>query len=250
MKKHLIYSIFFLIYFSCQNPKNPTKQAGICLSFDDKSVNEWYELLPLFKKYNATATFFVTQPQELNDEEIQKLQQLEKAGFEIGFHGYHHKSAEHYIRKHSYKEYMETEIYPGIQFMDSIGVNCRSFAYPYGAQYWFTDYLLLRHFDAVRDVSPLNKEKDLTNIDAIFNDFRGDKSLSAIGIDNKTGLTISMINQAFDRAKKNREAVLLYGHIPTDEDRVKGYYFQKKFLEEILKSAQNKNLVFYTISGL
>lgn len=225
-------------------------QAGICLSFDDKSIDEWYELVPLFKKYNATATFFITKPYTLTDNEIQKLKTMEKEGFEIGFHGYHHKSAEHYIRNHSYKEYLQNEIEPGIRFMDSVEINCQSFAYPYGAEYWFTDYLLQKHFTTVRDVSPLNKEKDLTKIDDIYYTFNGKGSLSAIGIDAKTGLNMKMINKALNRTINNNEVLMLYGHIPTKKPKVKGYHFQVDFLEEILVSAQQKKLVFYTFSEL
>ncbi len=134
--------------------------------------------------------------------------------------------------------------------MDSIGIKCTSFAYPYGADYWFTDFLLLKHFKMVRDVSPLNTEKNLNKIDAVFYDFDGNRSLSAIGIDEKTGLDIKMIKTAFNRAIKNKEVLMLYGHIPTTDSTKKGYYFNVTFLENILSEAKNRNLKSYSFKDL
>jgi peptidoglycan-N-acetylglucosamine deacetylase len=55
-------------FLGCGSPSGKPGAGGIALSFDDHFIKEWYELRPLFQKYNAKATFFITCPDSLNAE--------------------------------------------------------------------------------------------------------------------------------------------------------------------------------------
>ena len=245
---------FYLLLIGCAfiscNNNNASKYPGICLSFDDRSVDEWFQLRELFNKNSVKVTFFITQPDSLNSAEVNKLKQLEQDGHEIGFHGNMHISPRQYIKEYSYADYMDNEINKGMRTMDSLGFNCVSFAYPYGAEYWFTDFLLLKKFDLLRDISSLKGEKDLTKMDGIYYSFNGDRTLSAIGIDVISGVNESMINKALQRAVNNKEVLLLYGHRPTDSKEAKGYSTKIELLNHIIRKAKENNMKFYTMKEL
>jgi len=49
--------IRFLFCWACDHSKE--RQAGIWLSFDDRSIEEWFELRPLFKNNNLQVTFLL-----------------------------------------------------------------------------------------------------------------------------------------------------------------------------------------------
>lgn len=236
------------LFFSCNN--NVARYPGICLSFDDRSINEWFELRNLFNENKVRATFFITQPASLDSIEIYKLKVLQNDGHEIGFHGNMHVLSEYYINENTYSDYLDREINRGMRTMDSLGFNCVSFAYPYGAKYWFTDFLLLRKFEFLRGVTPLNKEKDISKIDEIYYSFDDNQSLSALGFDAISGVTEGMIDIAIERSIDNQEVLLLYAHTPTTDEQDGGYYFNIDLLRHIIQQANKKKVGFYPMCEL
>jgi peptidoglycan/xylan/chitin deacetylase (PgdA/CDA1 family) len=248
MAKGLLYTLFVLTLISCK-PKE-VRQPGICISFDDRSIEEWYNLKGLLKKYNSRVTFFVTQFNSLDSTEIEMLRELENEGHEVGSHGALHVLSEYYIKEHSYNEYIENEIEASISAMRKSGFKPRAFSYPYGAKYWFTDMILLRKFEVLRGVEPINNEKDLTLIDDIYYSYDGDRTLSSIGIDKNNGLTREMLSKAINRALNNKEVLMLYGHSPITESDSEGYNFDLNELEYILNEAQKLNLKFIRYQDL
>lgn len=245
MRKTLLYIVLLTLVY-CR-PKTERK-AGICISFDDRSVKEWYAMAELLRKYRSRATFFVTQFDSLDSTDIRMLKELELDGNEIASHGAMHSVSEHYIREHGYREYVDKEIDAGIASMKRNGFNPKSFAYPYGAKYWFTDFILLRKFKILRDVEPMNNEKDLTLIDRIYYTYNGDRTLSSIGIDNNVGITNEMVDRAIQRALAKKEVLMLYGHSPTAQEN--GYHFDTVLLEHILCEADRNKLQFFTFEDL
>lgn len=248
MRKLLIL-IIGLFYLSCNSDK-PLRNPGICLSFDDRTVNEWFQLREIFNDNDVKVTFFINQPDSLNKQEISKLKTLEKDGHEIGFHGNMHVLSESYINEHSYSEYLNKEINQGVETMRSLGFNCISFAYPYGAKYWFTDFLLLRKFEFLRSVAPLNDEKDLTKIEEIFYPYNNQRTFSAIGIDANSGVNSNMIDRALERAKNNKEVLFLYAHKPTTSDKNIVYSFEIDILNHLINKAKEYQIDFVTMKEL
>jgi len=230
--------LFLLILFSC---KRETKRyAGICLSFDDRAVGDWYSIRGVLKEHEARVTFFVTQFDSLNSSEIGMLKELEKDGHEIGSHGALHINARDYILSHSYGEYIRNEVDPGISAMRKAGFEPKSFAYPFGTRFLFTDFLLSRKFKVLRGVAGITPGQDITSIDEVYYDFDNDRTVFALGIDQNAGVSAEMILQAMKRAKDKKEVLLLYGHSPINIT----------LLKFILTEAGKSNLKFFTMTDL
>jgi hypothetical protein len=248
MRKYFLF-LSVIILVNCNN-QSTERKPGICLSFDDKTIHEWFELRTLFKDNDAKVTFFITQPDSLTATEIEQLKILQQDGHEIGFHGNMHVVSEYYIKEHSYKIYMQNEIENGLTTMDALGFKCASFAYPYGATYWFTDYMLLKKFQHLRKVSPLNKTRDLSKLVNAYYAFDGNRTHHAVGIDYKTGITKEMIDAALERTIRNKEVFMLYGHAPSIKDDASEYSFDIELLQYILETANAKGLHFYRFEDL
>lgn len=129
----------------------PHLQPGIAMTFDDSYYNEWIEMLPIFEKYNARATFFISLRYPQYDSQCrEKILKLYNAGNEIGVHTVTHQHLSDYLRAHSLHDYYKTEIVPEIKFLNSLGINPTSFSYPYGEQNAESNKYLSRYFNKVR----------------------------------------------------------------------------------------------------
>ncbi|MEP6735027.1 MAG: polysaccharide deacetylase family protein [Chryseolinea sp.] len=245
---YLFYAVVVFGLSGCSEKQEP--HPGICLSFDDRSVREWYSLKNLLDSANAKVTFFVTQFDSLDSVEISLLKDLEADGHEIGSHGALHVISERYIKEHTYKTYLQNEVEAETSAMKKHGFKPSSFAYPYGAKYWFTDYLLLKKFKVVRAVERLNDSGDISLIDDIYYDFDGDRTISAVGIDHASGLKNDMITKAMSRAREKNEVLILYGHVPASAGDSSDYSFDVSLLRFILKEASRNNLRHYKTSEL
>ncbi|WMJ73692.1 polysaccharide deacetylase family protein [Cytophagaceae bacterium ABcell3] len=250
--RHGITSLLCLIVlFLCNCNKHQTdRQPGVCISFDDRFVDEWYEIKDLLDTYDAKVTFFVTQFDSLSPSEIDKLKALQDAGHEIASHGALHVISEHYIKEHSYKKYLDDEINHNIATMEKHGFPPKTFAYPYGAKYWFTDYLLKNRFNLLRGVASHNKEKDLSAVSKAYYRFEGNRVLDALGIDHLNNIPKDMMSKALQRAAAHHEVLLLFGHKPTHNPSSDSYEVDIEFLTFILKEAQQKGLKFYRFNEL
>jgi peptidoglycan-N-acetylglucosamine deacetylase len=239
--------LFFWIVILCSLTtckKAVKSEAGICLSFDDRTIFEWYGLLPLFDKYNARVTFFITEFDSLTNDEIEILRVFQKDGHEIGSHGAAHVQAESFIKANGYDEYLKTEVEQSLVSMRRANFNPTSFAYPYGSKYWFTDFFLLKRFQSVRGVETMNAERNIATINKIFHVSGTTRKFLALSFDRNTKLTSKMIGDAIQRAKRNNEVIFLYAHYPSQSDD--GYSFDLAVLENILSEAVAEGLRFYT----
>lgn len=254
---------FFLIIFtlsSCKEKPANSEKAGIAISFDDHFINDWYALRPLFKKYNARVTFFLTCPDSLTADEIVKIKQLQKEGHEIGFHGTIHGNATEMLKSQGAQKYIETELKPGLENLARIGIKPTSYAHPGGNHTDQADSILLASgFKILRDVA--QAERKLFGIPVyhfaprimnwIYYQFDNEKIVDALMIDEGTNISESEIKEALKKAKDTNKAIMLFGHQPLYKKPKNGEYgFSVAFLETILKEAKAQNLRFYTMSEL
>jgi peptidoglycan-N-acetylglucosamine deacetylase len=238
-------TISFLCY-SCGS--KPTVAPGVCISFDDRTIHEWSEMSHLFKRYDAKVTFFITQFDSLDKDEIELLTSLRNQGHEIGSHGALHVISEHYIKANGYKQYLADEVDSNTLAMTNAGFAPTSFAYPYGAKYWFTDYLLLKRFSAIRGVAANPKDGRLDQFDDIFVSAAADE-FDAVSFDYGSDLAVKDLRRAMARATQNNEILMLYAHCP-GSDESDPYTFDVSLLELILKEAYENKLRFYTVSEI
>lgn len=257
------FSGLFLIILSlssCHEKPTNAEKAGIAISFDDHFIDDWYALRPLFQKYNARVTFFLTCPDSLTSDEIVKIKQLQKDGHEIGFHGTVHGNATAMIESGGPEKYIETELKPGLKHLAEIGIKPTSYAHPGGNHTDRADSVLLANgFKILRDVA--QAERKLFGIPVyhfepsvmnwIYYPFNKEQIVDALMIDAGTNVSEKEIKEALKKAKKTNTALMLFGHQPLFEKPKNGQYgFSITFLETILKEAKAQNLKFYTMSEL
>ncbi len=258
MKKYITGSVLLLLslsilYFASNVHAKSRVQhtAGFALTFDDDNVEAWYGIRDLLKKYQTRATFFVTNVDNLSNQQIEMLFELESDGHEVGFHGKNHLDLNDYIRKASLDDYIRHEIITGVDEMAALGFDPTSFAYPGGSRNKSADVELLKYFKIIRGVSESQRHAPAHNVNQIgdvFYDFDGDRIVNGLGIDNHLQVSIEDLNSGFKRAVDNNEVLILYCHKPAYSDSA--YAININYLENILKNAREMNLKSFRISDL
>jgi peptidoglycan/xylan/chitin deacetylase (PgdA/CDA1 family) len=137
-KKYFLL-VISLILFSCSESddvltQQPNLQSGVVITFDDDFVDEWFAVNTILEPYDWKATFFVTRFNQLSASKIQKLKDLKNFGHEIGGHGLNHLNAPNFISANGTAEYLNQEIIPMQNLMNTNDLTTTSFAYPYGAR--------------------------------------------------------------------------------------------------------------------
>lgn len=123
---------------------------GLAFSFDDHDIRGWHALLPLFARYGAKVTFFISAYQTLDAEERSLLHELEAAGHAVEYHSTNHLDAAAYVSEHGAESYLADEILPGLTAMRADGFAPQVFAYPFGARSAASDEALRATFPLVR----------------------------------------------------------------------------------------------------
>ena len=239
-------------------PATPAHPPGIALSFDDRFINEWYQLRPVFRKYNAHATFYITQFDSLTPVEIRQLKTLQQDGHEIGCHGAIHTNSINYVRQYSMARYLRDEIQPALRSMKQHGFRPTSFAHPGGAHTNAIDNELLHYFVLLRDVAVAERtfwgvtvQWNVQLMPSIYYQFNGDPTVDALLIDEGAGLGMGDLRTAMQKAKQDGTALMLFGHKPYRRAvSPGGYGFLTERLDSILAESQRLNLRTYTMSDL
>jgi peptidoglycan/xylan/chitin deacetylase (PgdA/CDA1 family) len=126
--------------------------GSLALSFDDRSVAGWTALRPMFARYGARVTFFVSAYLDLTDDEHAQLHQLSDDGHDIEYHSTNHLDAVNYVAAHGMDAYIADEILPGLDAMRADGYPATIFAYPFGSRSAATDAALAHYFTRLRAI--------------------------------------------------------------------------------------------------
>jgi PKD repeat protein len=219
--------------------------AGVALTFDDKTIDQWFELRDLLQQNNTHVTFFVTLwGNDLDQDAIEKLRTLQEDGHEIAFHGYNHVNANAYLENHSIQQYLDYEIIPGIDVMNNAGFYPVDFAYPFGSENDTLTAALQANFVHVRGTDSF--------IDDPFLYAYGSNQLliEGTGIDDLTyGNTINDIYDAISNAKQEDKILILYAHEPV-QTVTENYTISHDRIEKILINVSQQDMKFYTVSEL
>ncbi len=249
-------AVLVAMFVSC-NRRRPA--GGVALSFDDRFIADWYALRPLFKEFGARATFYIN-GDTLSGEEIEMLQSLKEDGHEIGFHGTVHGDAGQILRHHGVEGYLSIEIWPGLNYLRSLGFDPVSYAHPGGTSTAATDSALLANgFVTLRKVS--KAERYFRGVKLyylppawmphIYYDFDGRKSFHSLQIDRETSLSVKEMAAALEKAGKKGKVLMLFGHQPLPKNPSPDQYgFETAFLRSILEESRKRGLKFYTMSEL
>ena len=132
--------------------RGEARTPGLALSFDDTSVRAWHDTLPLFERYGARVTFFISRYAVLYDEEKALVAALAAAGHDIAPHSVNHLDAPLYVEAHGLEPYLEREVWPSIDVLEADGYEVTSFAYPFGARTTEIDDAIKTRVPVVRSV--------------------------------------------------------------------------------------------------
>jgi|ETN01SMinimDraft_4_1059930.scaffolds.fasta_scaffold12764_4 peptidoglycan/xylan/chitin deacetylase (PgdA/CDA1 family) len=123
--------ISFFIFIVTSNKNNSESNSCLSLTFDDGYKNHYETVVPLLKKYNFTATFFIPTNHYkfgsdwlLNKSDIEELIFL---GHEIGSHSISHP----YLTNISYDELYKEVVISKKTLDEDFNISVKSFAFPY-----------------------------------------------------------------------------------------------------------------------
>ena len=85
-------------------------KGALVLSFDDRNLADWEKAIPLFEKYGAHATFFVTG--KIEGDAARVFTKLRDHGHSIGLHGPNHLNANEAAAVKGLSGYWNDEIAP------------------------------------------------------------------------------------------------------------------------------------------
>ena len=135
------------------SPVRGEEKGVLILSFDDRNFDGWVGAIPLFDKYGAHATFFVSG--EINNPIVRKLKVLRAHGHSVGLHGLRHADADAEIAAKGADRYYDEEIAKQKRTCDVCYVPVSSFGYPNGRRTEASDRLFFdRGFERVRCSAP------------------------------------------------------------------------------------------------
>ncbi len=133
------------------------KNGIVCFTFDDRNFDGWLEALPIFEKYDAHASFFVSGA--IDDGALLAIKKLHSAGHTIGLHTKNHTDAPEYFEKYGAEAYFKNEIEQQLQKLMNHGIIVKAFAYPNNKRTEETDYCLSKYFDRFRAGNANSDEK-------------------------------------------------------------------------------------------
>ncbi len=129
----------------------------ICFTFDDRNFEGWLNAIPLFKRYNAHGSFFISG--DIDNEALTAARTLHDAGHTVGLHTKNHVDAPEYFEKHGAEKYFKDEIQSQKEALEKNGVTVTSFAYPNNRRTDETDMFLSQFFKRFRAGNKNSDEK-------------------------------------------------------------------------------------------
>jgi len=221
----------------------PNAHAGVAITFDDNYVDQWYAIRPTLSKYNAHVTFFVSNFESLNQDQINKLKTLKADGNEIAFHGTYHTDVVDYLKSHSVQQYINYEIIPGINLMKNNGLTPVDFAYPNGSDDPAATQALEAYFGHIRDTY-------YGWDDTIYYQYGSNQAfIAGIGLDESYGNSMTDIYNGISKAKTDEKILIFYGHEPVASNPGE-YQTSYDRLDKTLKYVSDNNLKTFTISEI
>lgn len=215
------------------------KQPGIVLTFDDYSVDDWYNYLPTLDSFGVKATFYISNFNRLTPEQRVKLHAIQNRGHEIGFHTANHPDLTTYIQKYGINRLIEKEIEKGLALMNQEGFYPTSFAYPYGSRLPELDVHLWKYFKSLR---ALNGTKDFSK-SCTGSDYN--PLLYALVIDEKANKSIEVVDRLMEGAKSRGNTLVLCAHQINSKDS-RAYTVSDERLRHVLTHAVKLGMKFYT----
>ena len=235
------------------SPDRGQPKGVLILSFDDRNFDDWERAIPLFDRYGAHATFFVSG--EISNAVVRTMKKLRAHGHSIGLHGLRHADADREIAAKGAERYYEDDISRQKRMCDVSYVPVCSFGYPNGRRTEETDRLFFnKGFERVRcsvpgatpyDPSGVKQagRKPLVANEALYSpakDLPGIRLIRTITVGEAYHTDIGEILACLKRAAAHKEVFAITSHgISPDAE---GIHMKTEWLEAILKLAKELDL--------
>ncbi len=108
--------------------------AGVALMYDDWHTAEWLASAGLLARYGAHVTLYVGHYPTMSQVAHDQLRALADAGHDIEAHSVSHQRGPGYVEDHGLRTYLDDEVLPSIDLLESHGFEVVSYAYPFGAR--------------------------------------------------------------------------------------------------------------------
>ena len=228
-----------------------TEQGGMCLTFDDWFVKNWFRARSLFLEHNARCTFYIARPDKLRTGQIDRLKQLAEDGHEIGFHTTNHSRITKFLRDRTLADYLRVEIDAGLAMMKFIGFRPVTFSYPYHRRTDESDAELLKRFKILRYRHPAkNRNARLVKPGTA-------QVVNILGSLDMTGENrdIGFYERRFNLVKKQKAFGVLCGHNIGDKGRAlvqdgKRAFISIPDLERVLIAGTERGIRFEPVRAL
>jgi hypothetical protein len=248
----LIYLISFIgntyAYTDINSTNNLSKPGGIALSWDDSGhIDSCYQYLSMFQKYNATCTMNVNRLK--TQDEINELNVLHLAGWEIASHGYDHLNSVQFLTNNTPATWLKQEIFPSIVEVSSYNYPVYTFVYPYSSRDANTDAILAPYFPTLRTNVPYLINGNVNETPLAYYTWNDAQLLYGIEMDDQSSASLQSIKYGIDHAIKTGTVLVLYGHLITQN--VTGpYQTSTSRLDSILNFTSQDGGVFYHMRDL
>ncbi len=104
-------------------PKGLLPHGSVALTFDDASVDNWYDHLPLLDSLGIKATFYISKYHTLSPEQKQRLHLIAAHGHEIAYHTTNHSDLRKLLEKKGMDYVIREEILKDLDLMQQDGFN-------------------------------------------------------------------------------------------------------------------------------
>ena len=223
--------------------------GGVVLTFDDFYLQAWSDFLPIFAKYDAQVTFFITEPHNFKEKQWAQLKALAKAGHRIGMHGMNHRSIIEYMKTGGkISEYISSEIESERELLERHGIRSDVFAMPFSHRTPETDSALKSCLAWSRSGLPVSRQLPSRSCDEFFISSsqlqKGmvviGKSLDYFAEDGYPDRTVEEIAGMLDRARERDEWVVFYIH--NIAEKAVNNFIKPENLELFLRLTRERNI--------
>ena len=233
--------------------KNLDKPGGIALSWDDSGhIQSCYECLSIFQKYNATCTINVNavSTRREAERELEELETLHSAGWEVALHGYNHTDSVRFLDNNTSATWLSYEIFPNIVEITRYGYPVCTFAYPYSSRNAISDAAAAPYFRTLRTRTPTIVNGNINETALAYYNWDDSQLLYGVEIDDRSiGASLPSIEHGIDYAIKTGSVLVLFGHAITPN--VTGsYQTSTARLESILNYTSQNGGAFYHMGEL
>ena len=234
-------------------PMRGEVKGVLILSFDDRNFEDWRDAIPLFDKYGAHATFFVSG--EIDNDAVRTMKLLRAHGHSIGLHGLRHADADTAIAAKGAERYYDDDIARQKRTCDVCYVPVCCFGYPNGRRTKASDRIFYdRGFERVRcsvpGATPYDPKgmrqtvrKPLPTNEALFfpaKDLPKHRLIETITVGEAYRTDIEEVVACLVRAAARREVFAITSHGISPDAR--DIHMKTEWLERILAEAQKLGL--------